>query len=125
MLQLFHMNIAKVDWDVAYVFAKVSSVFQVFLQGFKMHVSSVPSTFRHTLKVLHLNISKVDQVLHLPLAFFCLASVSPPPPSAGWASAISSLSSRKTMQKNDCRRRHPDIQVLASPFLKSFIYALW
>jgi hypothetical protein len=39
--------------------------FQVFLQVFPMYVSSVPSAFRRMLQVLHLNVSKVDRVLHL------------------------------------------------------------
>jgi hypothetical protein len=52
--------------DVAYIFAMVSSVFQVFLQVFHMHVSSDLDAFEHRLQVLHLNISKVNRVLHLP-----------------------------------------------------------
>jgi hypothetical protein len=40
--------------------------FQVFLQVFQMHVSSVSSVFRRMLQVLHLDVSKVDYVLHLP-----------------------------------------------------------
>jgi hypothetical protein len=50
--------------DVAYVFAMVSSVFQVFLQVFQIHVSSVSSAFRHMLQLLHLNILKVDRVIY-------------------------------------------------------------
>jgi hypothetical protein len=34
-----------------------------------MHVSSVSSTFKGMLQVLHLNVSKVDQILHLPPRF--------------------------------------------------------
>jgi hypothetical protein len=109
MLQVFHVDVEKVDWDVAYVamvvhicafvlnvqlffqtyvaviwtlhmfytyvahilsgccvcFTWFSSGFQMFLQVFQMHVSSVSSTFRSMLQVLHLDISKVDRVLHL------------------------------------------------------------
>jgi hypothetical protein len=78
--------------DVVYVFAMFLSVFQVFLQVFQMHVSSVSSTFRRMLKVLHLNVSKVDRVLRLPPRL--------PLPRLGVssrrrrASAASSLSSR-------------------------------
>jgi hypothetical protein len=36
--------------------------FQVFLQVFQMHVSS---TLKRILQMLHLNISKVNRVLHL------------------------------------------------------------
>jgi hypothetical protein len=52
--------------DVAYIFAMVLSAFLVFLQVFQKHVSSVSSAFRRMLQVLCLNVSKVDQVLHLP-----------------------------------------------------------
>jgi hypothetical protein len=50
MFQLFYL-------DVVYVFAMVSSV-GVF--------SSVSSAFRRMLQVLHLNVLKVDRMLHLP-----------------------------------------------------------
>jgi hypothetical protein len=63
------------------------NVFHVFLQVFQMHVSSVSSAFRH---MLHLDVSKVDQVLHLHLHFLLnslgvsssqgrLVSATPPP----------------------------------------------
>ena len=39
--------------------------FEVFLQVFQMHVSSVLSMFRCMLQVLHLDIFKVDRLLHL------------------------------------------------------------
>jgi hypothetical protein len=47
--------------DVVYV----CNCFQVVLQVFQTHVSSVPSVFRHMLQVLHLDISKVNWVLHM------------------------------------------------------------
>ena len=47
-------------------FAMVSIVFHVFLQVFQMHVSSILSGFKRMLQVLHVNVLKVDQVLHLP-----------------------------------------------------------
>jgi hypothetical protein len=40
--------------------------FQVLLQVFQMYVSSVSSVFRRMLKVLHLDVSKVDRMLHIP-----------------------------------------------------------
>jgi hypothetical protein len=58
-LQVFYL-------DVVYVFAMVSSVFQLFLQAYHMYVSSVSFALKRMLQVLHLNILKVDQVLHLP-----------------------------------------------------------
>ena len=39
--------------------------FQVFLQVFQTHVSSVSSVFRCLLQIFHLNVSKVDRVLHM------------------------------------------------------------
>jgi hypothetical protein len=68
--------------DVAYVLQWFQVFFQVFLQVFQMHVSSVSSIFRHMLQMLHLDVSKVDQVLH----FRPPVSVSPHPPDAGWSS---------------------------------------
>jgi hypothetical protein len=59
MLQVFYLG-------VAYVFAMVSSVFKVFLHVFQMHVLNVSSAVRRMLQILHLNVSKIDQVLHLP-----------------------------------------------------------
>jgi hypothetical protein len=56
MFQLFHTDVTKVDQDVAYIshicckcfiwmFAYVCNDFQLFLQVFQMHVSSVSSVF--------------------------------------------------------------------------------
>jgi hypothetical protein len=126
MLQVFYMNVAKVDRDVAYVsmvvhvcckllfpmfhlfFQKyVVSVFIWMLhmfytyvvivlsgcyvclqwfQVFQTHVSGDSSDFSRMLQVLHLDVSKVDRLLHLPprLLLPCLGA--PPPPDTGWAS---------------------------------------
>jgi len=79
MLQVFYP-------DIDYVLQWFSSV---FLQVFQKHVSSVSSTFRHMLQVLHLDVLKINQVLHLPRRFFyCLTSVFSLPPGAGWASSV-------------------------------------
>ena len=55
------------------MFAMVFKCFQVFLQVFQKHVSSVSSTFRHMLQGLHLNVSKVDRGvshgIHVGLGF--------------------------------------------------------
>jgi hypothetical protein len=102
MLQVFHINVANVDRDVAYVVmvihicckrmslmfhqffqTYVASVFismlhmfsqtcvfyldivyvcngfQVFLQVFETHVSSVSSTFRRMMQALHLNVANI------------------------------------------------------------------
>jgi hypothetical protein len=59
MLQAFYL-------DVTYVLQWFLSVFQVFLQVFQLHILSVSSAI---LQVFHLNVSKVDRVLHLPPCF--------------------------------------------------------
>ena len=59
MLQVFYLY-------VAYVLQCFLSVFHVFLQVFQMHVSIISSVFFYMLQVLHLDILKVDRVLHLP-----------------------------------------------------------
>jgi hypothetical protein len=51
MLQVFYL-------DVAYIL-------EVFLQVFQMHVSNIYPVFICMLHVSHLNVSKVDRVLHL------------------------------------------------------------
>jgi hypothetical protein len=42
-----------------------SSCFHVFLQVFQKHVLSVSFIFRHMLQVLHLDVSKIDQMLRM------------------------------------------------------------
>jgi len=42
-----------------------SSVFQVFLQVFQMHGSSVSSVFRCMLQMFYLDVLEVDRVLHM------------------------------------------------------------
>jgi hypothetical protein len=44
----------------------VSNVFQMLLQVFQMHVSSVSSVFKRAWQMLHLNVPEVDRMLHLP-----------------------------------------------------------
>jgi hypothetical protein len=48
------------------MFIIVSSVFQVFLQVFQMHVSNVSFVFKRALQLLYLDVSKLDRMLHLP-----------------------------------------------------------
>jgi hypothetical protein len=62
MLQMYHLDVSKVDLVLYLVF--------------QMHVSCVSSAFRHMLQVLHPNVSKVDRVLHLYLRF---STASPSP----------------------------------------------
>jgi hypothetical protein len=47
------------------MFAMVYKIFQVFLQMFQIHILSVSSVFKHMLQVLHLEVLKIDQVLHM------------------------------------------------------------
>ena len=117
---MFHTYVTSILSRCCVCFRNSFKCFQVFLQVFQMHVSSFSSALRRMLQVLHLNVSKVDRVLHL-LAFSRLASVSPPPPAPArhpppppslldvgdfrggvgpWA--------RETARKNDCRHRHSD-----------------
>jgi hypothetical protein len=56
MLQVFHLNIAKVDLDVAYV----CNDFQVFLGVF----ASVSDVRRKSFRPM-LNVAKVDLMLHM------------------------------------------------------------
>jgi hypothetical protein len=46
--------------------AKFFKCFHVFLQVFQTHVSNISFVFRRTLHLLHLDVSKLDRVLHLP-----------------------------------------------------------
>jgi hypothetical protein len=56
MLQVFYLDVAKLDLDIAYVY----NSFQMFSQVFQTLVSSVSSVFFCMLQLLHLDISKVD-----------------------------------------------------------------
>jgi hypothetical protein len=62
MLHTFHTYVASVLNDIVYVLQWFSSVFQVFLHVFQQNVSSVSYAFR---RMLHLNVLKVNRVLHL------------------------------------------------------------
>jgi hypothetical protein len=55
MLQVFHLDVLKVDLVLQLVF--------------QMHISCVSSAFRRMVQVLHPDVSKVDRVLHLYLRF--------------------------------------------------------
>jgi hypothetical protein len=58
MLQVFYLN-------VVYVCNGFQVFFHVFLQVFHRHVSSALSIFRRIFQMLHLDVSKVDRVLHM------------------------------------------------------------
>jgi uncharacterized protein YqgC (DUF456 family) len=58
ILQVFYL-------DVVYVYIG----FLMCLQVFQTHVSSVPSIFFYMLQVLHLDVSKVNGVLHMGCAW--------------------------------------------------------
>jgi hypothetical protein len=57
MLQMFYLDITKVDLDIAYVFAKAFKCFQVF-QTYVASVSAVSDVCR---KCFHLDVIKVDR----------------------------------------------------------------
>ena len=66
MLHMFHTYVVSVLSGCCICFAMAfQEFFQVFLQVFQMHVSSVSSVFRRMLQVFHLNISKVDLGEHM------------------------------------------------------------
>jgi hypothetical protein len=65
---MFHTYVASV-LSGCYMFAMVFKHFYVFFQVFQKYVSSVSSIFRHMLQVLHLDVSKLDQVLHMGYAW--------------------------------------------------------
>jgi hypothetical protein len=108
----------------------------VFFQVFQKHVSSVSSAFRRILQVLHLDVLKVDRVLHLsssPSAasprclLLLLAPVEHPPPPSPLLDASDVQDSagpawaHKTARETDCgawafrRPVHPDVRMLANP----------
>jgi hypothetical protein len=83
---MFHLDVAKVDWDVAHVAMAIHVCFKcmfrmlhlffqtyvrmcftwmlhMFLQVFQMYISSVSAISVCMLQVFHLNVSKVDLVL--------------------------------------------------------------
>jgi hypothetical protein len=51
--------------DVEYFCNDFSCVFQVFLQVFQTHVSSVLPVYRRMLQMFHLDVSKVNRLLHM------------------------------------------------------------
>ena len=83
--------------------------FEVFLQGFQMHVSSISSVLRRMLQVLHLDVSKVNWVLHL----------TPSSPSAASPRCLHLLSA-PARHPNQRRRRAPP-----PPLLLDAGSALW
>jgi hypothetical protein len=84
MLQVFYLDVAKIDLDVEHMFQVFAGIFcecvylniayvcndflmffQTFSQVFQMLVSNVSSVFFCMLQLLHLYVSKVDRVLHI------------------------------------------------------------
>jgi hypothetical protein len=68
MLQVFHLYVAKVDLDVAYVLQWLHACFkyfQVFCKCFRHMLASVSVVFGHILQAFHLNVAKVNLVLHM------------------------------------------------------------
>jgi hypothetical protein len=90
------------------MFAMVSSVFQVFLQVFHMHVSNISFVFSCMLQLLHLDVSKLDQVLHpSPCLFAVLPRCEEAVPTcAGGPHVLAGRCSRRDMggQARDARQ---------------------
>jgi hypothetical protein len=61
---MFHTYVEHFIW-MLHLFTIVLSVFEVFLQVFQKHVSSVLFAFRRMLQPLHLDVSKVDRMLYM------------------------------------------------------------
>jgi hypothetical protein len=64
MLQVFYLDVAKVDLDIAYV-TMAFKCLQMFLQRFQTYIASVSAIFGCMLQVFHLDVAKVDQVFHM------------------------------------------------------------
>ena len=64
-----YLNVAYFTHICCKYFIWMLCIFYNDFHVFQMHVSNVSSTFRRMLQVLHLNVSKLDRVLHLPLRF--------------------------------------------------------
>jgi hypothetical protein len=82
--------------------------FQVFLQVFHTYVSSVSSAYRSMFQMLHLDVLKVDRVLHMlqrdsPTAASCTAA------------GVREMESKRG--RLDAHIRH-DVRVLALPYPK-------
>ena len=82
MFQVFHLDVAKVDLDVAYTcmlqvnVSSVSGVSYVCCKCFHLDVAYVSNGFQVFLQVLqcmlerlHLDVSKLDRVLHMKCAW--------------------------------------------------------
>jgi hypothetical protein len=63
MLQLFYLNVTKVDLDVAYVFNGYTCISSV--SDNQTYVCKCFSCFRRMLQVFHLDVAKVVLVLHM------------------------------------------------------------
>jgi hypothetical protein len=75
MSHTFYTYVVSVLSGYCVCFAMVFQVFsRYFLKVFHKHVSSVSSAFRRVLQALHLDVPKVNQVLHL---FRCFSAASP------------------------------------------------
>jgi hypothetical protein len=58
---MFHTHVASVLSECCVCLQWFSSVFQVFLQVFQIHVLNISYTFRYMLQWLYLDILKVDR----------------------------------------------------------------
>jgi hypothetical protein len=64
-LHMFHAYVANILSGCCVRVAEVFKCFMCFSQVFQTHVSNVSCVFRRMLQMFHLNIAKVDRVLHM------------------------------------------------------------
>jgi hypothetical protein len=62
---VFHTYVASVSSGCCMCLAMIFKCFQVFTRVFQTLVSNVSSVFFCMLQLLHVNVSKVDRVLHI------------------------------------------------------------
>jgi hypothetical protein len=79
MLQVFYTDVTKVDLDIAFVAKVCTRMLQASVHNvssvFQTYVVSVSSVFFYMLQVLHLDVSKVDLVLHMLLGYIRMFQV--------------------------------------------------
>ena len=66
MLHMFYTYVASDLYECCVYLQRFQVFFQVFLKVFHTHVLSVSFVFICMLQVLHLDVAKVDWMLHLP-----------------------------------------------------------
>jgi hypothetical protein len=138
MLHMFHTYVACVLFRCVYVCNGFQVFSGVLFQVFQKHVLSVSFVFRRMLQLLYLDVSKVDQVLHLfssPSAISRRCVLFPAPVGHPYDATTGSFRIRGVVPFPSCcsgdaglawsaenRVQHvsvcPDVRTLAKPFQK-------